>query len=189
MSVANYVPLLAILTFAGLVVWAAVTDIRTLLIPNRICVAIAMLYPAYVLSAPQSIDWIGALVVSAATLVVGFVLFLLSFRGSPVMGAGDTKLLSACALWAGPTLMFDLLFVMAMAGGVIAVYSWLRHRPAAAAATATGASVSAAATGALSFLRIPNILSHFRIPHVQLPYGLAICAGALYVAISLVVGV
>lgn len=168
MSAALNISQFAILVFAGLVIWAAVTDVRSFLIPNRISAAIGLLYPAYVLSAPQPIDWIGALIVAGATLAVGFVMFLISFRGSPLMGAGDTKLLTVCALWAGPSLMFELLFVMALAGGVIALFTWLRHRP------------SATADGVMTLLRIPLL---------RLPYGLAICAGALYVAISLLHGV
>ncbi|MCG8593544.1 MAG: prepilin peptidase [Kiloniellales bacterium] len=175
MSVAVYVPQLVILTFAGLVIWAAVTDVRSFLIPNRISIAIAMLYPAYVISGPQPVDWTGALIVAGATLAVGFVMFLVSYRGSPIMGAGDTKLLTVCALWAGPSLMFELLVVMAMAGGAIALFTWLRHRPPAAAS-----GLRATTTGVPTFLRIPL---------VRLPYGVAICAGALYVAISLLLGV
>ena len=175
MSVAIIVPQFAIVVFAGLVVWAAVTDVRSFLIPNRISAAIGLLYPAYVISAPQPVDWIGALIVAGATLAVGFVMFLISYRGSPIMGAGDTKLLTVCALWAGPSLMFGLLVVMATAGGAIALLTWLRHRPAAAAT-----NLGATATGVMTFLRIP---------FVKLPYGVAICAGALYVAISLLLGV
>ncbi len=171
MSVAINIPQFAILIFAGLVIWAAVTDVRTFLIPNRISIAIGLLYPAYVIAAPQPIDWIGALIVAGATLTVGFVMFLISYRGTPIMGAGDTKLLTVCALWAGPSLMFELLFVMAMAGGVIALFTWLRHRPATAA-SGPGA-----------------VMTFLRIPFARLPYGVAICAGALYVAFSLLVGV
>lgn len=175
MSVAINIQQFAILAFAGLVIWAAVTDVRSFLIPNRISVAIGLLYPAYVIAAPQPIDWIGALIVAGVTLAVGFVMFLISYRGSPIMGAGDTKLLTVCALWAGPSLMFELLFIMAMAGGVIALFTWLRHRPAAAAS-----GLGATAGGVMTLLRIP---------FMRLPYGLAICAGALYVAISLLLGV
>ena len=175
MSIAIDISQFAILVFAGLVIWAAVTDVRSFTIPNRICVAIALLYPAYVLAVPQPVDWIGALMVAGATLAVGFVMFVISYRGNPIMGAGDTKLLTACALWAGPSLMFELLLIMALAGGVIALFTWLRHRPAAAAS-----GPGAVAEGVMTVLRIP---------HVRLPYGLAICAGALYVAVSLLLGV
>ncbi|MDJ0937616.1 MAG: prepilin peptidase [Kiloniellales bacterium] len=175
MSIATHIPQFAILVFAVLVIWAAVTDVRSFTIPNRICVAIGLLYPAYVIAAPQSVDWVGALIVAGATLAVGFVMFLVSYRGSPLMGAGDTKLLTVCALWAGPSKVLDLLIIMAMAGGVIAVFTWVRHRPAT-----TVSGIGATANGVMTLLRIPFL---------RLPYGLAICAGALYVAISLLLGV
>ncbi|MDJ0944299.1 MAG: prepilin peptidase [Kiloniellales bacterium] len=175
MSVAINISQFAILVFAGLVVWAAVTDVRSFLIPNRISAAIALLYPAYVIAAPQPIDWTGALIVAGATLAVGFVMFVITFRGSSLMGAGDTKLLAACALWAGPGLMLELVVIMALAGGVIAIFTWLRHRPAAATS-----NLAATANGVMTFLRIP---------FVRLPYGLAICSGALYVAVGLLLGV
>lgn len=215
MSATHLVPQLAILAFAGLVVWAAVSDVRVRLIPNASILAIAALYPAYVASAPHSVNWIGALLVAGATLAVGFGLYLLSFKGMPLMGAGDTKLLTVSALWAGPAMMFDLLIVMAAAGGLIAVYTWLRHsdlfvslsawlqlRLAPASATASGASLnstagaeSAPAAGSEAAppswveKAIVAVSTRLHIPDVALPYGVAICAGALYVAIVLLLGV
>ncbi len=175
MSVAVHISQFAIILFAGLVIWAAVTDVRSFTIPNRVCVAIGLLYPAYVIAAPQPVDWIGALMVAGATLAIGFVMFVISYRGSPLMGAGDTKLLTVCALWAGPSKVLDLLIIMALAGGVIALFTWLRHRPAASVS-----GIGATANGLMTLLRFPFL---------RLPYGLAICAGALYVAISLILGV
>ena len=36
--------------FAGLLVWAAWSDLRDYVIPNRICLAVAVLYPAHILA-------------------------------------------------------------------------------------------------------------------------------------------
>lgn len=215
MSVTHLVPQIAILAFAGLVVWAAVSDVRVRLIPNTSVLAIAALYPAYVVSAPYSVNWLGALAVAGVTLAIGFGLFLLRFKGLPLMGAGDTKLLTVSALWAGPTKMFDLLIVMAAAGGVIALYTWFRHselllsvsawlqqRATPASAAAAGPNLSSVAgpesaasaeseAAPASWLEkaIVAVSKRLHIPDVPLPYGVAICAGALYVAIVLLLGV
>ena len=47
---------------AGLLGLAAISDLRSYLIPNRICLALAALYPAYLLAAFLDgvyIDWAG----------------------------------------------------------------------------------------------------------------------------------
>ena len=47
---------LAIAAFAGLAGWAAYVDYTRYIIPNRICLAIAALYPLYVIAAPHAVD-------------------------------------------------------------------------------------------------------------------------------------
>ena len=70
--------------FLGLLALAAINDIAEFKIPNRICIAIAALYPIHVLAAPQSIDWLGGLAVGGAALACGIALFVLR-----AMGGGD----------------------------------------------------------------------------------------------------
>ena len=90
--------------FAGFLVWAALTDHRDFLIPNRIVVAIALLYPAFVLTSPVVVDWAyGAMV---ASIVLGATA---SLFGLGVMGGGDAKLMAATALWTGPGLILPFL--------------------------------------------------------------------------------
>ena len=175
-SLATIIYQLTVLTFAGLVIWAAVCDARTFTIPNRISLAIILLYPASVFAAPRPVDWQGALMFAGIILVVGYVMFLVHWRGAPLMGAGDTKLLTAVALWAGPALVLDLVVVMALFGGLIAISAWARNIAQMGSATAPSAGLR-------------SVLSYLRIPHVHLPYGLAICGGALYVALGLFIGV
>ena len=84
---------LAVLCFAGLVFSAAVSDILTLTIPNRLCVAVGLLYPSYVLAAPVPVDWIGALAVAAGAgrrrLVVSYP-HLDVLQGRPRVPSGRT---------------------------------------------------------------------------------------------------
>lgn len=107
---------LIITLFLALLSMAAMNDIAEYKIPNRINLAIAALYPAFVLAAPQSVDWIGGLVVAATMLALGVVLFV--FRR---MGGGDVKMIAATALWAGPLGITDFILFMVVTGGLMAV--------------------------------------------------------------------
>ena len=164
MSLPPILYLIIILGFAGLLLAAALSDVRSLTIPNRICVAIALLYPAYVLTAPQDVNWTGAAMVAGGFLAAGFIFFALR-----AMGGGDAKLLAAAALWAGPELILPFVFLTAVAGGGMAVVLWLRHLYSRAAAP----SLLFATPTDSDFLKRP------------MPYGVAIAAGGLYVAFTI----
>ncbi len=164
----GYFPSLAqitVLAFAALCVAAAVSDIRSLTIPNRYCLAIALLYPVYVLTAGQEVDWLGGVVVAAGILAAGFLLFALK-----LFGAGDAKLLTAVGLWAGPGLFMEFLIVTSLGGGLMSLVLWLRHR----AAHAPALSMLFAGDTDPDFVKQP------------MPYGVPVAAGALYVAFTLV---
>ena len=154
----------ATLGFAVLLLWAAYSDVRSLTIPNRISVAIVLLYPAYVLASPQPVDWLTALGISGATLGVGFVLFAFRF-----LGGGDAKLITAAVLWAGPTHLLSFLFLTALAGGGMAVLLWIRHRMSGAVSP----GLFFLSSGDADFAKQP------------MPYAVAIAAGGLYVAFTI----
>ena len=160
-ATASQMPLLG---FAGLMLAAAITDIRALRIPNRISMAAVLLYPAHVLWAQTPIDWAGALAVASAALALGFVLF--NFR---IVGGGDAKLFAATALWAGPELVIPFAFSTAIAGGVLAALLWLVHLLPLLGIPAAFPSTAAAA----QFGKQP------------LPYGVAIALGAAFVTFNL----
>lgn len=154
----------ATLGFAALLLWAAYGDVRSLIIPNRISVAIALLYPAFVMANPQPVDWLAALAISGATLAVGFLLFAFRF-----LGGGDAKLIAVTVLWAGPTHILSFLLLTALAGGGMAVLLWIRHR------------MSSAVSPGLFFLT-PSDENFAKQP---MPYAVAIAAGGLYVAFTI----
>ena len=145
--------------FFGLLAWAAVSDFREYLIPNRVCLAIAGLYPAHVVASATPVDWPIAIVVALAALVAGFALF-----AGKLVGGGDAKLLSAVALWAGPDLVLGFVLVTSLFGGILSI-AMLKFMWAARPREAGGAR-----------------LSHFK---VQVPYGIAIVAGGAYVGARL----
>jgi prepilin peptidase CpaA len=155
----------AVLGFAGLVVAAAISDARYLIIPNRYCLAIAILYPTYGLAVGHEVDWIGAIAVSGGLLFLGFLLHL-----GKIAGGGDAKLIASVALWAGPDLLLDYLIIIGIAGGTMALALWFRHR------------LSRAAGLGLIFVTASD--PHFA--KQPMPYAIAIAAGGLYVAFTLV---
>ncbi len=156
--------LVAVLGFAGLLVAAAISDARFLIIPNRYCLAIALLYPAHILSTGSDVNWIGAIVIGGILLVLGFFL-----HAGKIIGGGDAKLVAAVALWAGTELFVDFLILTGIAGGAVALGLWLRHR------------LSRAASAGLFFLTPPD--PHFA--KQPMPYAVAIATGGLYVAFTL----
>ena len=158
------ISLVAVLGFAGLLLAAAISDARALIIPNRYCLAIALLYPAHILSTGTKVDWIGAVAICSVLLVVGFLLHV-----GKIIGGGDAKLVAAVALWAGTELFVEFLIITGIAGGAMALALWLRHR------------LSRAASAGLFFFTPPDP----NFVKQPMPYAIAIAAGGLYVAFTL----
>lgn len=146
--------------FLGLLMLAAINDVAEYRIPNRINLAIAALYPAHVLAAPYSVDWIGGLIAGAGVLAVGVVLFALRH-----MGGGDIKMLSATALWAGPLGIADFLILTSLAGGLLAIAKLTPVR----------------ADLALTFGRFTGARRGDAHHVDQIPYGVAIAFGGFVI--------
>jgi prepilin peptidase CpaA len=120
--------------FTAILGFAMVSDVESLRIPNRLCAALILLYPAHLLSAGAPVDWPAALLVAAAVFLVGLLPFS---RGW--MGGGDVKLMAAVALWMGPEAVLPFLMVMVILGGIIAALMLSRFRlPVARAAEVIG---------------------------------------------------
>lgn len=159
-----------IAAFAGLAVWAAASDIRRLLIPNRVVAAIAALWPAYAFAsvtggAPLAAA-LYALAIGVAAFAIGVGLF-----AARLFGGGDVKLLAAVALWAGPLHVTDFVMATVASGGALAL-AFLAVRTA----RLMGAAV-------LPGTAQPTLAQAFRgALKTQVPFGVAIAAGALVVA-------
>jgi len=121
------IDLFVITLFLGLLGLAVVSDVEALWIPNRICLAIAALYPVHVLVSPEPVDWLGAVGVAVGVFAVGIIPFAFG-----VMGGGDVKLIAATSLWAGPATFLDFVLVTTVIGGAIAVVMLTRWRFAVA---------------------------------------------------------
>ena len=164
MSLQVLIPYVAIFGFVGLALASAVSDVKSLIIPNRYCIGIALLFPAYGLASPQAVDWLGSLLVASGMLAIGYFLFC-----KKVTGGGDVKMIAAVSLWAGPELILPFLLYTAAAGGAMATFMWLRHR------------LSSAGTP-LMFFMTPVDNDFYK---QSMPYAVAIATGSLYVAFTI----
>ena len=118
---------LLLLALAAILVVAAVVDVRTFTISNRLNLTVALLAPVYWASVALS-PWPGIAVQVAAAATV-FVLFAAAFYAG-MMGGGDVKLAAALALWFSPFTTLRFLVLTSLAGGVLtlAVVAWHRAR-------------------------------------------------------------
>src|SRR5438067_3918928 len=116
-----------LLGLAALLVIAAVIDMRTFMISNRLNLAVALLAPLYWLSRGIPL-WPDVTLHLAAGGAV-FILLAAAFYAG-MMGGGDVKLAAALALWFSPTSTARFLVLMSLGGGVLtlAVLAWHRAR-------------------------------------------------------------
>ncbi len=100
-----------------LLAFAAVTDIMYRRIPNKVVLALFLLFFPTAWMVGMSWDqFLTHLAVFAAFLVLGFLLFLPGWFGS-----GDGKMLAVCGLWLGWPLALQFVIMTIMLGGVFAV--------------------------------------------------------------------
>ena len=146
--------LLALL--AILLVAAAVIDVRTFTISNGLNAAIALMAPLYWWSIGLGLwpDVAIQLVVAVAVFLVLAATFYLG-----MMGGGDVKMAAAIALWFPPLATLKFLVVMSLAGGVVTLIVLLIHKKRGN----------------------PQLNEDGKPVRPQIPYGVAIAAGALWI--------
>ena len=108
--------LLALL--AILLVVAAVIDIRTFTISNRLNLAVALLALVYWWAVRLPL-WPDAAVQLAVAGGVFLLLALAFYAG--MMGGGDVKLAAALVLWLSPADTIRFLVIMSIAGGLVTI--------------------------------------------------------------------
>jgi prepilin peptidase CpaA len=116
---------LLLIALAAILVVAAVIDVRTFTISNRLNLVVAGLAPAYWASIALS-PWPGIAVQLAAGATV-FALLAGAFYAG-MMGGGDVKLAAALALWFPPIGTLQFLILMSLAGGVLTLGILVWHR-------------------------------------------------------------
>jgi prepilin peptidase CpaA len=136
--------------------YAAVSDMLTMTISNRLCAAIALSFFAVALVAGLSWPAIGMHVLASfAMLAVTFGMFAAGW-----MGGGDAKLAAATALWFGFGGLLNYVVVASIAGGVLTLVIL----------AARGLPVPAVAERWPWYQRLHNAKS-------GIPYGIALAAG------------
>jgi len=110
---------------AILLIYAAVVDVRTFTISNRLNLGIALLAPVYWFSVGLPLWPDAAIQVAIAAGV--FVLLAVAFYAG-MMGGGDVKLAAALALWFSPVMTINFLVWMSIGGGALTAVVLLLHR-------------------------------------------------------------
>lgn len=146
--------------FPLLAIAGAVFDFLTLRIPNWLnaLIGVSFLIAALVFGMPWSLMGVH-LLCGLILLCVGFALF-----AANLIGGGDAKMLAAIGLWVGFEQLVPFLIYMSLAGGLLAIAMLLLQR-FRRLLTTTGLDVFA------------SIMAR----KIDLPYGMAIAAGALAV--------
>jgi prepilin peptidase CpaA len=114
----TYASILAILVFTALLVWAAIGDVRTYKITNKLNMVIAAGF--LLLAIPMGMQWpdiFGHLKVGILTAIVTITMFYFG-----LFGGGDAKLTGAIALWLGPTALLPFLIYSVLAGGLLSIF-------------------------------------------------------------------
>lgn len=150
------------LVFAVLAIYAAVSDLATMTIPNWVSIVLAAAFAPAAAAAGLSIPEVGAHLASGAlALTIGAALFYMG-----VFGGGDAKLIAAISIWTGFSGGAPFVMATAVCGGLLALtLIVLRRSPVAAQASAPWAK---------------RLMS----PTEGAPYAVAIAGGAFLSASS-----
>ena len=116
---------LLLVALAALLVVAAIIDVRTFTISNRLNATVALGAPVYWISVALA-PWPGMAIQLAAGGIVFGLLAGAFYAG--MMGGGDVKLAAALALWFSPMSTVRFLVLMSLAGGVLTLGLLVWHR-------------------------------------------------------------
>ena len=157
------------LIFIPLTLGIAYMDVRYRRIPNKLVLAILL---AGIGVNTFFGGWSG-LVASLGGLVIAFGLMFL-FHAFGTMGAGDVKLFAAIGAVLGSSLVVPTFLIVAITGGILAVFKMVYARRAAATMLGVGQFL----VGLLPGQRVPRIEVP-RDPTYTLPYAVPVCLGSV----------
>ena len=144
---------------------AAISDLRGMRIPNSLSLIILVTFVP-----PALLSWYdtsfgtampGALEMHILSFAGVFVTTLILF-GFGILGAGDSKLMSAYGLWLGPSGIIPFIFSMALAGFILALIGLIIRR-----------------FHLFSSAPVSSWIGQLHIGPGHVPYGVAIFAGAI----------
>lgn len=138
-------------------VLSCVSDVRSLRIPNRHAIVVALSFlPAWLATPAAFNPWWHPLLAMLLMFAVTYFMF-----AKNMMGGGDAKLGTALALWTGLRGLLPFVFYMALVGGVLGIISLLMQKFKPFKQPRAGGWIEAAQTG-----------------RSDIPYGVAISVGA-----------
>jgi prepilin peptidase CpaA len=153
-----------VLIAVGFSMASAISDFRSMTIPNIYSALIILAFvPAYAADffsghgMEYFADWSSHALAAILVFAITFVLFVLK-----VMGAGDSKLCSALALWVGVAGLPAFLFYMAVTGAVLGIITKILNKKPLVSAPLEGSWIDKSQKG-----------------QGGVPYGIAICVGAI----------
>jgi prepilin peptidase CpaA len=162
--------MLAGAVFTLLLLLAALGDVRTRRIPNRLVVTTALMGILY---STVTVGPLWGPLKGIEGLVAGLA-FWLPFYALGWLGAGDVKLVAAAGAWLGPREVVEGSLIAALLGAVLALLWMLRSRGLRRAVETLGVATT-----------LPSVLTNTRSSsdHVRsLPYSVPIAVGALCAA-------
>ena len=159
--------------FVVLVVLACVSDVRTRRIPNNLVLALALTGIVFSL-----VRWAPLLGLRFALVGMGVGLVIwIGFYALGVLGAGDVKFFAAAAAWLGPSGAWRAALIAAAVGGALAVLFLLKS------------SRLGSALHRLALMPLTRTIEVAKLQDMsreesrrQLPYGVALAAGVVIVA-------
>jgi prepilin peptidase CpaA len=110
---------------AVILVVAAVIDVRTFTISNRLNMVVALLAPVFWWSIGMPL-WPDIAIHVGVAVAVFVLLSIAFFMG--MMGGGDVKLAAALALWFSPAATLRFLVFMSIAGGLLTLIVLVIHK-------------------------------------------------------------
>jgi prepilin peptidase CpaA len=146
------------LAFPALLIYAAWSDLRSMMINNWVSIALALAFVPAAAASGLSMQQFGMhLAFAAIALLVGAALFYMN-----VFGGGDAKVIAAASIWVGFAGAGKFFFMMAVCGGLLALALIVLRR--------------------MKFASPPAWAGKILSPDEGAPYAVAICAGAILAA-------
>jgi prepilin peptidase CpaA len=155
---------IALASYVFPLVLAALSDLRSLRIPNWLTFSMAAAFPVMAVLFGGEVDWLSHLAAGAAVFLGAAILFALR-----LMGGGDVKLLAAVALWIGLGPLLPFLVITAVIGGAFTAVILLLRLPVTQVA----------------LVRLLPRLSDFSQKKMAVPYGVPIAVAGLLMVPSL----
>jgi len=160
MDMTSFVQALVFCVFPFLLVFAAVSDLVTMTISNRISILLTVGFIGLALVMKLPFPAIGMhFAVAALVLLIGFAMFAFGW-----IGGGDAKLAAAISLWLGFDHTLEFAVVAAILGGLLSLFI-----------------ISSQNANLSIFAYKIEWLERFLSGRKGIPYGIALSAGALFI--------